>query len=169
MRKFILVIILLAVIAPVIAMASWMGVQYAFERTSDAPFCTDCHAMKPMGETFKLSVHGGNNRVGFTAECNDCHLPHNNVFNYFLTKARMGSNDLLTQLTGEPEKIDWIAKLEHRDQYVYDSGCLKCHKNLKDSVPWVHESYFAGGMDSCLACHEDIAHPGLAERLAAGE
>lgn len=165
MRKLIFIVFVLAIIVPVVALASWVGVQYAFEKTSDEPFCTSCHAMQAMGETFKQSVHGGNNRAGFTAECNDCHLPHDNVLNYLITKVRMGTNDLFTELTSDPADIDWIAKLEHSDRYVYDSGCMHCHKNLKITSEWVHESYFSGGMESCLGCHKEVAHPGLAGYL----
>ena len=49
---------------------------------SDSPTtCVNCHIMAPQYATWKSSSHKE------VATCNDCHVPHNNVFNKYFFKA----------------------------------------------------------------------------------
>jgi cytochrome c-type protein NapC len=99
------------------------------EETSDEKFCGSCHTMEPMIKAFKNDIHGGNNRVGFRATCTDCHLPHDNVVNYMTQKSLTGMHDVWVETFGDTKNIDWEKKREHRKRFVYDSGCLRCHKD----------------------------------------
>lgn len=56
------------------------------KKTGDEAFCGSCHDMQPMVKTFQQDTHGGNNAHGFTAECVDCHLPHNSTLGYLVSK-----------------------------------------------------------------------------------
>ena len=39
------------------------------------------------------------------------------------------------ELLKEPHEIDWHGIRERREEFVYDSGCLNCHKYLQAARP----------------------------------
>ncbi len=140
----------------------------AVEHTSGADFCLSCHSMKPMGKSWKASVHGGNNKTGFTTKCADCHLPHNNIIEYLVVKTQKGHHDMYVELFGNPSEIDWKLKRKQREKYVYDSACLKCHKKLQDVTMAnpkafiAHKNYFLGVSNKkCVSCHKYVGHKNL--------
>ncbi|MCD6400393.1 MAG: NapC/NirT family cytochrome c [Anaerolineales bacterium] len=57
----------------VLVIVSWMVTETGIEVTSHADFCSVCHAMEPMTNSYHDSVHGGNNPRGIMAACTDCH------------------------------------------------------------------------------------------------
>ena len=130
--------------------------------------------MQPMVKAFKDDIHGGNNRVGFRATCTDCHLPHDGVTNYMFQKSLTGMHDIWVETFDDTKKINWQAKRNHRKHFVYDSGCLRCHKNLKDATASnqkafiAHKSYFMKKEElglNCVSCHENVGHKNLSEYL----
>jgi cytochrome c-type protein NapC len=147
---------------------SWMVLETGIEVTSRAEFCSVCHVMDPMVESFKASMHGGNNPRGITSACTDCHVSHENVFTHFVGKARSGTHDIWVVLTTDETKNDWQALRERREEYVYDSGCLTCHQNLEKATADTkeHTYYFAGQIDEqCVSCHEEVGHSNLNKYL----
>ncbi|NJN48108.1 MAG: cytochrome C [Candidatus Competibacteraceae bacterium] len=159
---------LLIVGLPAVVASSWLATQSVIESTSDHAFCTKCHSMKVFGESYLLDVHGGNNAVGVQVVCTDCHLPHDTLTNYLFTKAKTGIHDVWAEYTLDLEKIDWEAKRQHREDFVYDSGCLKCHSNLEKATSAsnkafvAHKPYFLGTIDNtCVSCHEYVGHQDL--------
>lgn len=154
------------------AIGSWAVIDTAFHATADYEFCTGCHSYEPIAAAYLEDVHGGNNPLGLSAACNDCHLPHDNSLHYFFVKARHGVVDPVASLLKSPEDIDWHAIRERRESFVYDSGCLSCHKNLeavsegqrKAFRP--HRRYFQGEDDlTCVGCHENVGHHRLGFHL----
>ncbi|MCV6589987.1 MAG: NapC/NirT family cytochrome c [Marinobacterium sp.] len=151
--------------------ASWMGVDKALHITSDAAFCGSCHSMKPMQQTFLHSTHGGRSVLGIQALCTDCHLPQDSQVSYLYHKARNGAWDVWKEYVLGAEDVDWVARLDEADRYVYDSGCLKCHNNLEKGSQLsnrqfvAHKPYFQSRIEKqCIDCH-DVGHPGLRELL----
>ncbi len=143
---------------------SWMVVETSIEVSSHADFCIVCHAMEPMVMSYRDSVHGGNNPRGVMAACTDCHTSHTNVISQLYTKARSGTHDVWVTLTRDEATLDWQAKREEHNAYVYDSGCLSCHRNLETVTAGKgeHAKYFAGLVDSqCVDCHEGVGHENL--------
>lgn len=68
--------------------------------------------------------------------------------------------------------IDWHGNRENRARFVYDSGCLSCHKyldqrtqaNSKAFRP--HRDYFASNDQlRCVGCHENVGHKRLGYHL----
>jgi len=150
----------------VLSFTTYIGV----ETTANAAFCGSCHTMRPFVASYGLVVHGGNNPFGFRARCTDCHLPHDNLPHYLAAKAETGLNDVWVESFGDAAKIDWAQKAKDPDRYVYDSGCLKCHGNLRRetlSNPRAflpHRAYFAGTTTrTCVDCHSNVGHKYLAE------
>ncbi len=152
----------------ILAVVAWMVMETGVEVTSHAGFCGTCHAMEPMVASYKESIHGGNNPYGVAADCTACHTSHKNVVDFFFAKARSGTHDIWVTLVTDELNRDWQAKREHRDEYVYDSGCLTCHSNLETITAGhgVHAKYFAGQTDrKCVDCHPGVGHEGLNKYL----
>ncbi len=172
MKKFWLVLIVFGVVVAVVF--SYLSVA-TVNSTSEPGFCMKCHSMQPMGKSFSISMHGGNNGYGFkTAHCTDCHLPHNSTAGFLVAKGITGARDLLSHL-GLIKKADFYKVYFESDRYVYDSGCLKCHQDVKNpekaysmdpAVRDIHLYYWrkkrAGGTIHCVECHNDYSTPGFA-------
>ena len=162
----------LALLAIVIT-GSWSLTESLVQATSDEEFCAICHTMRPFAETHAQDIHGGNNPRGLSAACADCHLPHDSPSRYLFAKAETGVRDIWAELIAIFSEPDWIAKLEQRESYVYDSGCLKCHTHL-DQAPdqsptalFGHQTYFKSeGAMHCVTCHTQVGHKDLLTRLA---
>jgi cytochrome c-type protein NapC len=140
--------------------------------TSDEKFCGNCHTMAPMVASYRDNLHGGNNSTGFQAKCADCHLPHDNIVSYLTAKSITGINDLFAEIFYDKTKIDWEKKRFHRETYVYDSGCLKCHTDFEKAseknpkVFVAHKPYILGTIsDRCATCHPHTGHSNLSEHL----
>ncbi|MGL5948048.1 MAG: cytochrome c3 family protein [Aeromonas sp.] len=163
-----LVLIAGAVFAAALAIVGLITAEIV-HRTGGEAFCGSCHVMTPMVKTYQADIHGGNNRVGFKAECADCHLPHDNMANYMLEKTKAGLNDVFKVVFTDTDKIDWIARRDERKRYVYDSGCLSCHEGILSKTEArnpksleMHQHYqsqVAAGKDlQCVSCHATIGH-----------
>ena len=160
------------VLVPTLVFASWVITETMVEQTGGEPFCGSCHTMSPMVAAYRGDVHGGAGEQGVKAKCTQCHIPHDNPVTYMITKTRFGIHDAWAQLTYDLDSIDWQAKRAHSEDYVFDSGCLQCHKDLQrasesSTVSFVaHRPYFLGSIDSkCVTCHERVGHENLSERL----
>jgi cytochrome c-type protein NapC len=152
----------------VIIIISWMVLETGVEVTSHADFCGICHVMESMVASYEASMHGGNNPRGIMTPCTDCHVSHENVFTHFVGKARSGTHDIWVVLTTDEENNDWQALRLKREEYVYDSGCVTCHRNLENATRDTkeHQYYFAGLVDSqCVNCHEEVGHSNLNKYL----
>ena len=147
------------------------GTYYGMHKTSDEKFCVLCHEMDPMVIAYKDDVHGGNGKVGASAKCVDCHLPHDNLINYIFTKAKNGVVEGSIHFFGNPEAINWIERRDHRASFVFDKGCLECHGNILNDISStaqaqkMHQHYQSLlGTDKeikCASCHIDAGHRGL--------
>lgn len=147
----------------------------AIHAMSSNEFCGSCHTMEPMVETFAQSVHGGNNSQGFVAECVDCHLPKSNVVEELWVKGTSGTRHLWGEYAKGMTALDYEKNHNNRHEFVYDSGCLNCHKGLESRAvkatqaspiaDQTHKLAFEKkGADKdwqCSSCHYDIAHPNL--------
>ncbi len=153
------------------------------EKTSTPKFCGSCHTMKPMVKSFNISVHGSNNKHGYSvAHCTDCHLPHDSLAGYLIAKGITGIKDGLIEI-GMFKNPDFEKKYAEMSSYVYDSGCLKCHTGIKnpsaaykmsEASKYAHKLYWKEKKEhkniSCVSCHNDstnpnFAHPELLERI----
>jgi cytochrome c-type protein NapC len=160
------------ILLPTIVLASWIITESMVQGTSGEEFCGGCHTMTPMVDSYRLDIHGGAGDHGVKAKCTECHIPHNNTVNYMFMKARFGMHDAWAQLTYDLEAIDWQAKRAHSEDFVFDSGCLKCHGNLQaasesSAVTYVaHRPYFLGATESkCVTCHSRVGHKDLGAYL----
>ncbi|OAG28038.1 cytochrome c3 family protein [Thermodesulfatator autotrophicus] len=133
-------------------------------------FCASCHPMKTFHETWKLSVHGPNQKGAMKAKCADCHLPHDGFMNYLVTKVKAGLNDYIANMQGKGSTpqywLDRWAK-QGADKHVYESSCRKCHKELvAPGIPVkafiAHRQYELGmTKENCITCHRQVGHGNL--------
>lgn len=121
---------------------------------SDEPeTCINCHVMNTQYASWQHSSH---RRV---ANCNDCHVPHNNVFNKYFFKAKDGlRHATIFTLRREPQVI--IIK-EAGKSAVHDN-CIRCHGKLLE-VPHLQalpaSGYYAERTArDCTGCHRLTPH-----------
>ena len=162
------------ILAAFFAVTSWAVTDTVMTSTSDVEFCGSCHTMTPLVASYREDVHGGAGAEGVRAKCTQCHLPHDNSVSYMIAKTRFGMHDAWAQTFYDLEKIDWEAKRSHSEDYVFDSGCMQCHKDLEraseaDPKSFVaHRPYFLGTIESqCVTCHSRVGHKDLSAHLAA--
>lgn len=172
MKPKIFILMLVAIGAVVGLMLSYVT-YFAMDKTSGQNFCVVCHEMDPMVIAYRDDVHGGNGKLGANARCVDCHLPHDNLVKYIYSKARNGVVEGAIHFFGNPEEIDWHENLKHRENYVFDNGCLECHGNVLDTslskapklAQKMHNHYqsLLGTVQEikCASCHFDAGHKGM--------
>ncbi|NEV63964.1 cytochrome c3 family protein [Thiorhodococcus minor] len=172
--KWVVISFTVAALLAVIVSGSWILTESALQATSGEAFCSTCHSMTPFAETYAADVHGGNNPKGLAAACADCHLPHDSESGYLIAKMKTGLYDLWAETLTLFKEPDWLANLERRAQFVYDSGCASCHSRLAEAQgqteagQFAHRAYFEGGTMKCVTCHDRVGHAGLRDRLASG-
>ncbi len=123
---------------------------------SDKPeTCVNCHVMGPYYATWNHSSHSRN------AVCNDCHVPHDNVFREYYFHAKDGLRHATIFTLGlEPQVMQAIPA----SQEVIYENCIRCHSQLNtefvktgtQTYKMIHEN-----KDKlCWDCHQDVPHGG---------
>ena len=120
---------------------------------SDEPeTCINCHLMTPQYATWNHSSHREN------ATCNDCHVPHDNVFNKYYFKAKDGlRHATVFTMRTEPQVI-FIKK---EGKAVVHENCVRCHSSvLKDDkiVAATKATHYDKSKRECWDCHKEVPH-----------
>lgn len=120
---------------------------------SDKPeTCMNCHIMAPQFATWTHSSHRE------VAHCNDCHVPHNNVFNKYYFKAKDGlRHATIFTLRAEPQVI--FIKDEGKE--VVHMNCVRCHEKLlkDDRLRNMAKDHFTHRSErECWECHRETPH-----------
>ena len=138
---------------------------FMIETTNTDTFCVTCHIMKPFRTAWTNAVHGGKNPQGFAAQCVDCHLPHGNFVEYFVTKAKTGTSDVIHNLYIDPQTYDWgEASEKNRLKFTFDNACRRCHhvllpQGLSSGGFIAHRDYLRGDVKKrCTECHPHVGH-----------
>ncbi|MEN8115611.1 MAG: cytochrome c nitrite reductase small subunit [Bacteroidota bacterium] len=128
-------------------------VSKAHSYLSDNPeTCTNCHIMAPQYATWNHSSHRE------VAHCNDCHVPHNNVFNKYYFKAKDGiRHATMFTLRKEPQVIF----IHEEGARVVHHNCVRCHSTLLNDPKLAVsvEGHQAHREDrKCWECHREVPH-----------
>ena len=119
---------------------------------SDEPeTCVNCHIMAPQYATWNHSSHRQ------WANCNDCHVPHNNVFNKYYFKAKDGMRHAsMFTLRLEPQVIF----IKEDGKQVVHNNCVRCHSNLLDIDQKLTNISFNHSHTerNCWECHREVPH-----------
>jgi len=130
---------------------------------SDSPTtCVNCHIMAPQYTTWMHSSHRE------VTTCNDCHVPHDNIFHTYLFKAQDGiRHATIFTLRKEPQVI----LIREAGIEVVQDNCERCHteiigemelngKNIKTCryCPQSGEEEKEGEERLCWDCHREVPH-----------
>lgn len=120
--------------------------------SDDPKTCINCHVMTTEYITWNHSSHRN------VATCNDCHVPHDNVFNKYYFKAKDGLyHASVYTMRMEPQTIT----MREPSKVVVQNNCIRCHKDqVTDAkmISWV-ESHKESRLDrTCWECHKETPH-----------
>ena len=120
---------------------------------SDKPeTCVNCHIMAPQYATWSHSSHRE------VATCNDCHVPHDNIFNHYYFKAKDGMRHAtMFTLRLEPQVIF----IHEPGQRVVHQNCIRCHdQQIRDPklVASVKDHTAHTTDRACWDCHREVPH-----------
>lgn len=120
--------------------------------SDDPKTCVNCHVMAPQYATWFHSSHRE------TATCNDCHVPHDNIFNTYFFKAKDGlRHATIFTLRKEPQVI----RILEEGQKVVKDNCIRCHEDLlMDEKLNVTTTVFNDFRKErqCWECHQETPH-----------
>ncbi len=149
----------------VFALLCFIALNAAMEPVSTSEYCgAKCHEMDTAYQTWKLSVHGTNEK-GLHSECIDCHLPSKDkYFTHIIAKAYEGGKDLYKHHFGRAYNVEEVR--EKVLNHISNKICLTCHVDLlaKPSSDEAKEAHMESlnspnEPDSrCVECHEDVGH-----------
>ncbi len=124
---------------------------------SDEPSaCINCHIMTPYYQSWNHSSHAQ------WTNCNDCHVPHNNVFSKYAFKAKDGLyHAAVFTVNGEPQSI----RPREASNNVIMENCIRCHTQLntefvKTGMITYTEAKNGEGK-ACWDCHTQIPHTNI--------
>lgn len=129
----------------------------AYSYLSDDPkVCVNCHVMGPYYATWQHSSHKN------VATCNDCHVPHNNIFNKYFFKAKDGlRHSYVFTMRSEPQAMKAIPASQ---EVIYDN-CVRCHTQLNCELvktgKLTHAQIAHGSEKACWDCHREVPHGGV--------
>ena len=120
--------------------------------SDDPKTCVNCHIMAPQYATWNHSSHRE------WANCNDCHVPHNNALNKYYFKAKDGlRHATVFTMRAEPQVIF----IKEEGAEVVHQNCIRCHEQqitdpkLKATV----SNFSAHTQDrKCWECHREVPH-----------
>ena len=149
----------------VFAILCFVALNAAMKPFSTSEYCgTNCHEMDTAYQSWKLSVHGANEK-GLRSECIDCHLPSkDNYFTHIVAKAYEGGKDLYKHHFGGEYEVEEVR--ERVLAHISNEKCLSCHVDLlvrpsSDEVKEAHTESLSSPDESenrCVECHEEIGH-----------
>jgi cytochrome c nitrite reductase small subunit len=130
-----------------------INISKATSYLSDNPkTCVNCHIMAPQYATWSHSAHHE------VTNCNDCHVPHNNIFNKYYFKAKDGlRHATLFTLRLEPQVI--FIGSDGKD--VVQSNCIRCHESLIDDpkMSAFDLTFWHTRIErKCWDCHRETPH-----------
>lgn len=130
-----------------------LNVSNASSYLSDDPkTCVNCHIMAPEYATWSHSSHRE------VANCNDCHVPHDNVFNKYYFKAMDGMRHAYVfTMRQEPQTIF----IREAGKKVVQQNCLRCHSDLVHNAKLLTmTSTYADSFNErqCWDCHRETPH-----------
>jgi len=121
--------------------------------SDDPKTCINCHVMNPQYSTWFHSSHRER------ATCNDCHVPHDNVFDKYFFKAKDGiRHATVYTLRAEPQVI----YIKEEGAKVVQQNCVRCHNDLITDNKMLAKNrefdHFRTDGRYCWTCHREVPH-----------
>jgi cytochrome c nitrite reductase small subunit len=117
---------------------------------SDNPkTCVNCHVMTPQYATWNHSSHRE------ITNCNDCHVPHNNIISHYAFKAKDGlRHATIFTLHLEPQVIH----IKDAGIKVVQTNCIRCHIPLFGQQKQLAGQFKHTEDRLCWECHRETPH-----------
>lgn len=122
----------------------------------DPSACVNCHIMQPYYATWDHSSHKN------VTTCNECHVPHENVFRKYAFKGVDGLKHTAAFLTfSEPQ----VPAAKDPSAQVIMNNCIRCHQDLTTTMVKAGKTDYRmtqamGEGKPCWECHRDVPHGG---------
>ncbi|TBW27144.1 cytochrome c nitrite reductase small subunit [Gramella sp. KN1008] len=120
--------------------------------SDDPQACVNCHVMTPVYNSWMNSSHRE------WANCNDCHVPHDNLANKYFFKAKDGLyHASVFTARAEPDVI----KMKEASQEVVQQNCIRCHVQQVTQVKydgWIEDHQEKRTGRQCWSCHKQVPH-----------
>ncbi|MBP6429472.1 MAG: cytochrome c nitrite reductase small subunit [Bacteroidales bacterium] len=121
--------------------------------SDDPEACINCHIMDSYYDAWSHSSHRE------FANCNDCHVPHNNVFNKYYFKAADGLfHSAVFTFHAEPQVI----RPRNASNNVIMNNCIRCHEQLNTALVktgmYSYNEAKEGKAKVCWECHQNVPH-----------
>ncbi len=134
------------------AYATYMSRAHSY-LSDDPSACVNCHIMTPYYQSWNHSSHAR------WTNCNDCHVPHNNVISKYAFKAKDGLyHAAVFTMRDEPQVI----RPRDESSNVIMENCIRCHTQLNtDFVQTGMITYTEaknGQGKACWDCHTQVPH-----------
>ncbi|GAW93844.1 cytochrome c3 family protein [Calderihabitans maritimus] len=136
-QKTLLLIILISLVG--LGVVGFASLEY----TSRPQFCSSCHEMKPMYESWANSSH-------LTVDCLECHAEPGFTG---LIKTKMGALRQVAEHFKGVDPADIVAE-------VPSERCTSCHEIEKikpDNPKFSHQLHLTVNFD-CMDCHSRVVH-----------
>ncbi|MDL2221012.1 cytochrome c nitrite reductase small subunit [Parabacteroides sp. OttesenSCG-928-N08] len=130
---------------------------------SDRPdTCVNCHIMSPYYDSWSHSSHA------LWTNCNDCHVPQDNVINKYAFKAIDGLyHAAVFTLKAEPQ----VLRPRDASSRVIMDNCIRCHTQLNSEFVTTGMITFdeaaAGAGKACWECHTQVPHTKISSLTSA--
>lgn len=120
---------------------------------SDKPeTCINCHIMVPEYSTWAHSAHRE------YTNCNDCHVPHNNMLNHYYFKAMDGLRHAsIFTLRAEPQVI----QIKDAGAIAVQNNCIRCHEYVINDTRMMRPEFSQNDLRKdrkCWECHREVPH-----------
>jgi cytochrome c nitrite reductase small subunit len=121
--------------------------------SDDPSACVNCHIMAPYYQSWQKSSHQA------WATCNECHVPHDNVFRQYAFKAKDGLfHASVFTLRMEPQ----VLRPREESYGVIMENCIRCHTQLNTEFVKTGMLSYAdtqkGMGKACWDCHREVPH-----------
>lgn len=137
-------ILLFTLIGVFVGIVLFAGTAGTLKATDTGEFCSSCHIMGTVYETFSNSNHA-------SLTCNDCHLPNDNYVSKLTEKAKAGMGHMYMNTLGA-SKIPDVLHATENSQEIINKNCISCHEPSLTNVE------HSGAYDSCIDCHRQVPH-----------
>ncbi|OIQ27548.1 MAG: cytochrome c nitrite reductase small subunit [Bacteroidetes bacterium MedPE-SWsnd-G2] len=120
--------------------------------SDDPQACVNCHVMTPVYNSWMHSSHRE------WTNCNDCHVPHDNVISKYYFKAKDGLyHSYVFTLENEPDVIF----MREESQKVVQDNCIRCH--VQQVTQTKYDGWIATHKEDrldrqCWSCHREVPH-----------
>ena len=120
--------------------------------SDDPRTCVNCHVMAPQFATWERGGHGK------VTNCNDCHVPQDNILNKYFFKASDGlRHSFMFTFKLEPQVI----QIKEADKKAVQQNCVRCHSNVIHPISLraiSNKNIINEENRYCWDCHRETPH-----------